>query len=65
MENRCISHNHLEIAADTWSQSHAMYKIITPTTAGAATAVESANTRHTDCRLVTEAARCFAIHEDR
>ena len=65
MENRFIRHNHLEIAADTWSQSHAMYKIRTPTTAGAATAVESANTRHTDCRLVTEAARCVAIHEGR
>ena len=65
MENRIISHNHLEIAADTWTQSHAMYKRIPPPTAGAATAVESANTRHTDCRLVTEAARWFAIHEGR
>ena len=65
MENRIISHNHLEIAADTWSQSHALYNFRTPTTAGAATAVESANTRHTDSRLVTEEAFGFAMHEDR
>ena len=49
-----MCHNHLEIAVDTQT-----------TTAGAATAVGSGSTRYTDCRLVTEAAYCFAIHEDR